>query len=126
MLSSMVSRHQTKQKEKKEEIESKRLEAIDCSVDLTANLVNHLNDGVAKTYVNQRRLDSESKQLVQNVTQFSRSVHQWLQLMNAFNKTVKELGDVHNWSQTIEHDMRTVSSALEYTYKTRQSLPPQP
>ncbi|CAG2173293.1 unnamed protein product [Oppiella nova] len=33
--------------------------------------------------------------------------------MNAFNKTVKELGDVHNWSQTIEHDMRTVSSALD-------------
>ena len=73
---------------------------------------------VAKTYINQRKLDSEAKQLVQNVSQFERSVNQWLTLMSSFNKAVKQLGDVQNWAKAIEHDMRTVSSALEYTYKS--------
>ncbi|CAG2122926.1 unnamed protein product, partial [Medioppia subpectinata] len=82
MLSSMVTKHHNQLKIKKEEIETKRNEAIDSSVDFTSNLVNHLNDGVAKTYLNQRKLDSESKQLVQNVAQFERSVNQWLGLMN--------------------------------------------
>ncbi|XP_054165629.1 biogenesis of lysosome-related organelles complex 1 subunit 1-like [Oppia nitens] len=117
MLSQMLCDHQIRQNKKRQEIDTKRSEAINSCVDLTANLVNHLNDGVAQTYINQRRLDSESKQLVQNVTQFERSVNQWLHLMNNFNKAVKELGDVQNWAKAIEHDMRTVSSALEYTYK---------
>jgi len=29
----------------------------------------------------------------------------------------QEIGDVENWSRSIETDMRTISSALEYAYK---------
>ena len=29
----------------------------------------------------------------------------------------QEIGDVENWSRSIEADMRTISSALEYVYK---------
>lgn len=67
--------------------------------------------------MNQRKLDSEAKQLVTNVTQFSSSVSQWLNLMDSFNKSLKQLGDVENWAKAIESDMRIVSSSLEYAYK---------
>ena len=67
--------------------------------------------------MNQRKLDSEAKQLVSNVTQFSSSVSQWLNLMDSFNKSLKQLGDVENWARAIESDMRIVSSSLEYAYK---------
>lgn len=67
--------------------------------------------------MNQRKLDSEAKQLVSNVTQFSSSVSQWLNLMDSFNKSLKQLGDVENWAKAIESDMRIVSSSLEYAYK---------
>ena len=33
----------------------------------------------------------------------------------------QEIGDVENWSRSIEADMRTISSALEYVYKGVQS-----
>jgi len=29
----------------------------------------------------------------------------------------QEIGDVENWAKSIETDMRTISTALEYTYK---------
>lgn len=29
---------------------------------------------------------------------------------------LQELGDVENWAKSIETDMRTISSALEYAY----------
>jgi len=32
----------------------------------------------------------------------------------------QEIGDVENWSRSIETDMRTISSALEYAYKSKQ------
>ena len=30
---------------------------------------------------------------------------------------IQEIGDVENWAKSIETDMRTISTALEYTYK---------
>jgi hypothetical protein len=46
------------------------------------------------------------------------TVHQaWLTVIESFNGSLKELGDIESWSRSIEEDMRAVSSTLEYTYK---------
>ena len=41
-------------------------------------------------------------------------------MLQTFNDTLKDLGDVKNWAKSIEDDMRTVSSTLEYTYKVNR------
>ena len=76
-----------------------------------------LEKSVSQTYVNQRKLDTEAKRLMVNIDQFSRSINQWTTLMNSFNDSLKELGDVENWAGCIEKDMREISSILEYVYK---------
>ena len=78
------------------------------------------NVGVAQAYLNQKRLDAEAKQLHTNATDFSKQTQNWLNLVKAFNTTLKDLGDVKNWAKAIEDDMRTVSSTLEYTYKVNR------
>ena len=84
---------------------------------LTTALVDHLNVGVAQAYLNQKRLDSEAKQLHLNATNFSKQTAAWLQLIDSFNTSLKEVGDVESWAKSIETDMRAISSTLEYTYK---------
>ena len=113
----MVREHQTKQQARKEEIETKRQEALAVATELTSHLVDHLNEGVAQAYLNQRKLDAEAKQLHTNITQFSKQAGQWMTLMENMNKAVNELGDLKNWSKSIESDMRIISSSLEYAYK---------
>jgi len=100
--------------------------ATKAASELTQALVDHLNVGVAQAYLNQKRLDAEAKQLHTNATDFSKQTANWLSLVTAFNTTLKDLGDVENWSKAIEKDMTTVTSALEYTYKVnnQQQLPP--
>ena len=44
----------------------------------------------------------------------------WVQLVDGFNDKLKELGDIENWSRTIETDMMTLSSSLEYIYKVNR------
>ena len=117
MLSSMVREHQSKQQTRKEDIERKRQEALGVATELTSHLVDHLNEGVAQAYLNQRKLDAEAKQLHTNITQFSKQAGQWMTLMENMNKAVNELGDLKNWSKSIESDMRIISSSLEYAYK---------
>ena len=117
MLSSLVKDHQARQVVRREQQEVKRKEALTAANNLTTALVDHLNVGVAQAYLNQKRLDSEAKQLHLNATNFSKQTTAWLQLIDSFNNSLKEVGDVESWAKTIETDMRAISSTLEYAYK---------
>ena len=43
-------------------------------------------------------------------------------MIDSFNNSLKELGDIESWSRTIEEDMRAVACTLEYTYKVELSF----
>ncbi|KAJ8948514.1 hypothetical protein NQ318_000054 [Aromia moschata] len=120
MLSSMVKDHQAAQSQKKEAQEERRREACAAAGEMTQALVDHLNVGVAQAYLNQKKLDAETKQLHASAANFSKQAQQWVQLVDSFGGALKELGDVENWSRTIEADVRTISAALEIVYKDAQ------
>jgi len=121
MLSGAVKDHHTKQQGRKEGEETRRVEAVNATNKMTHALVDHLNSGVAQAYCNQKKIDVEAKQLQTNATQFVKQTTAWLSLLDNFNEALKEIGDVENWARSIEGDMRTVSSALEYAYKDTQT-----
>ncbi len=120
MLSGLVKEHNARQSARREHQEKLRQEATKASSDLTEALVDHLNVGVAQAYLNQKRLDAEAKRLHSNATEFARQTQNWITLVDSFNGTLKELGDVKAWSAAIEADMKTVSSVLEYTCKVNK------
>jgi hypothetical protein len=72
---------------------------------------------VAQAYLNQKRLDAEAKQLHHSATNFAKQTQQWVNLVESFSGALKEIGDAENWARSIEGDMRTITSALEYAYK---------
>ncbi|XP_076864931.1 biogenesis of lysosome-related organelles complex 1 subunit 1 isoform X1 [Brachyhypopomus gauderio] len=95
----------------------RRREAIVAATCLTEALVDHLNVGVAQAYVNQRKLDHEVKTLQVQASQFAKQTAQWINMVEGFNQALKEIGDVENWARSIEMDMRTIATALEYVHK---------
>uniref|UniRef100_A0A8C7SCG6 Biogenesis of lysosome-related organelles complex 1 subunit 1 n=2 Tax=Oncorhynchus mykiss TaxID=8022 RepID=A0A8C7SCG6_ONCMY len=117
MLSRLLKEHHAKQNERKELQERRRREAIAAATCLTEALVDHLNVGVAQAYVNQRKLDHEVKTLQVQAGQFSKQTAQWIVMVEGFNQALKEIGDVENWARSIEVDMRTIATALEYVHK---------
>ncbi|XP_067649588.1 biogenesis of lysosome-related organelles complex 1 subunit 1-like isoform X2 [Haliotis asinina] len=117
MLSNLVKQHQARQQSRKELQERRKKDAIVAATALSHVLVDHLNAGVAQAYVNEKKLNTETKILQENAAQFSKQTMQWLKLVEDFNTALKEIGDVENWAKSIETDMRTISSALEYAYR---------
>ncbi|ELV12021.1 Biogenesis of lysosome-related organelles complex 1 subunit 1 [Tupaia chinensis] len=105
MLSRLLKEHQAKQNERKE-------------------LQGEPKSRVAQAYMNQRKLDHEVKTLQVQAAQFAKQTGQWIGMVENFNQALKEIGDVENWARSIELDMRTIATALEYVYKGQlQSAP---
>ena len=120
MLSSLVKDHATRSAARRQQQERRRKEATEAAEALTHALVDHLNVGVAQAYLNQKRLDAEAKELHTHAAEFARQTQQWLALVDSFQGTLKEIGDVESWSKAVEGDLKTVSTALEYTYKVNR------
>lgn len=117
MLSRALKEHQAKQAQVKEHQESKKRDATVAVNEFSKLLVSALNSDVERAYNNQRALENEAKQLQVQVARFSKQTQQWVSMVENFNQALKELGDVENWARTIETDMTTIASALEYAYK---------
>lgn len=118
MLSRLLKEHQAKQNDCKELQEKRRQEAITAATCLTKALVNHLNVGMAQAYMNQRKLDHEVKTLQFQATQFSKQIGRPMDRNGGeLQPGTKEIRDVEKWARSIELDMRTIATALEYVYK---------
>ncbi len=76
---------------------------------------------VAQAYLNEKKLDTEARQLQQNAANFSRQAQQWLHLVENFSSALKEVGDVENWARSIQNDLKMAETALEYAYKVGPS-----
>ncbi|XP_022090725.1 biogenesis of lysosome-related organelles complex 1 subunit 1-like [Acanthaster planci] len=117
MLASMLKEHQAKQATRKDQQEKRRKEATVAALNVTKALVGNVNNRVSLAYTNEKRLDAEARQLQANAAQFAKQSMQWLSLLQVFSMFQQELGDVENWAKSIEVDMLTISSALEYALK---------
>lgn len=85
----------------------------------------NITNSVAQAYLNQKRLDAEAKQLHIGATNFAKQTQQWLQLIDGFISSLKELGDVENWAKIIETDMLVITDSLEIAYRTTRENPQQ-
>lgn len=58
----------------------------------------------------------QAKQLEENTKKMTKQAQQWVKLLEEFNTSLKELGDVENWAKKMEHDMRDISTALAFVH----------
>lgn len=117
MLSRMVKEHQERQALFREQQEKKRRTALDAVQLCSDVMVDSLNSSVEKAYENQRKLDREAKALQSHSSRFIKQTSQWLNLVEGFHKNLKSLGDLEQWAKTIESDMQTIVTNLEYAYR---------
>ncbi|KAF5404113.1 Biogenesis of lysosome organelles complex 1 subunit 1 [Paragonimus heterotremus] len=112
MLSAVLKEHQATQLRQKMLILYKRQLMSKAVDDLVVVLLRAVDENVCKTYHNQRRLSTEIKQLTAKVQVYNQQVKEWLRLVDDFNKTFKELGDVENWTARMERDTLILDGCL--------------
>lgn len=117
ILSNMIKEHNIKQNISKEMQEKRKNEAIVAAHQLTELTVEHLNTRISYAYNNQKRLDVECKKLENKSTNLIKYAEQWVDLVEQMNQTLKEIGDVENWSKVMERDVTSITNILKQTNK---------
>ncbi|CEG80411.1 hypothetical protein RMATCC62417_14754 [Rhizopus microsporus] len=98
-------------------LEQIRKNAVQAANELTDSITDYVNEEVSDIFVKQKELEQQSKRLATQVTKYINQTQQWLSLVDNFNHSLKELGDVKNWAQIMEHDMKTVMTTLEFVHQ---------
>ncbi|KAL9642119.1 hypothetical protein ABK040_007124 [Willaertia magna] len=113
MLSSMIKEHNQQQHKLREENEKKRIKAKESLHHFSNELVTQTNKDVVKVFQNQQAIETEAKQLQAQIEKFNKQTVQWLQAFQQLNQTIKELGDVENWSNHINNDIKYIVNNIE-------------
>ncbi|PRP78739.1 GCN5-like 1 domain-containing protein [Planoprotostelium fungivorum] len=121
MLSKLVKEHQVRTSRLREENEIKRKVALSSVGTATVEMLDAVNGGVADIFNNQKKIEAESRNLQVQTQRFSKQSAQWLSLVNNFNESLKEIGDIENWGKTIENDMTSIARTLDFAAKQATS-----
>ncbi|CAG8497328.1 4314_t:CDS:2 [Paraglomus occultum] len=117
MLSRLVREHTQKQQAIRKKNELLRKEAVQAVNETADALTDALNERVSLIFKTQREIESEARQLSTATAKYTKQTKQWLTMVDNFSNALKELGDVENWAQVIEKDMRDIALTLEFVHK---------
>uniref|UniRef100_A0A183T7D7 Biogenesis of lysosome-related organelles complex 1 subunit 1 n=1 Tax=Schistocephalus solidus TaxID=70667 RepID=A0A183T7D7_SCHSO len=112
LLKNVSEAYEKRLSERKAALELQRQRALEATTALVFQLSNNLNDEVSLAYRNQCRLNAEVKRLHRNAHLFTNEVNLWVKEISDFNKALKELGDVENWSRKLAVDVQILHDTL--------------
>lgn len=104
----------------REKTERSRKEAIRHAARTADLLVKAVNGGVEECFVNEKRIESEIRNLAITVAKFGKQTDQWLAVTHAVNSAVKEIGDFENWMKTMEFDCKKITAAIRNIHEDQQ------
>jgi len=117
----MLNEYQSTQEKLKSDINSKRVLAEKAVESLTSSYVRELNESISHAYLNQHKLDVETRNLQGNLTKLTKQAQQWMIICNCLNDAVKDLGDISTWTKTIESDVKFVADVVEQSYSVNSA-----
>lgn len=90
---------------------NRELQNLGSSVDL------ELRDRIATIHGNAAALDNQSKQLRNKTTQLAKTTKQWGAMADSARGKLKEIGDIQNWAELIEHDLLLIEETLRIVHE---------
>ncbi|KAL7677835.1 hypothetical protein ACOME3_004068 [Neoechinorhynchus agilis] len=81
-------------------------------ISLAAAVVDATNEDALKAYSNQKRIAQLLKSVHGSVVQLENELSRWKEMGTEFEAARKHMGDVDNWMEKVENDIRTIMNDL--------------
>eukprot|EP01147_Barroeca_monosierra_P004127 gene4127-62_t len=114
MLSNIIKEHtEAKAQRTSGNAAETRIRASEQMQALVSDAVVDLNAEVSQVFANQKAIDSEIQSMQEALARQKRATAKWSTSVKKFNQSLKEIGDVENWTEILENDMRIVLDAIQ-------------
>ncbi|KAL5580570.1 hypothetical protein UlMin_013012 [Ulmus minor] len=111
-LLQLVNDHHHSSLQLRELAEKAKKDAIRNASRVSDLLVDAVNGGVQECFINEKRIELETRALAATISRFAKQTDQWLAASHALNNAVKEIGDFENWMKTMEFDCKNIVAAI--------------
>ncbi|CCX04298.1 GCN5-like 1 [Pyronema domesticum] len=75
-----------------------------------------LRDRITNIHSNANALDKQSQQLRNKTNQLAKTTKQWGSMADNARGKLKEIGDIQNWAEMIEHDLMVIEETLRIVH----------
>lgn len=101
----------------RDKLEKVKKDALATATRVSDLLVDSVNSGVQESFINEKRIELETRVLSATVQRYIKQTNQWLAVVHGLDSALKEIGDFENWMKIMEYDCESISLALHYIYK---------
>ncbi|KAL0632140.1 hypothetical protein Q9L58_008974 [Maublancomyces gigas] len=84
---------------------------------LGASVDIELRDRITTIHSNASALESQSKTLRNRTNALGKTTRQWGGLADSARTRLKEIGDIQNWAEMIEHDLLLIEETLRIVHE---------
>jgi hypothetical protein len=113
VLADMLRLHKAKIAAIKDQNETKYKACGQAASLASASLVDAANKDVIDIFHAEQAIEAQIKEVTVRTEQFHKKLQQWAGLFAKFNRSLKELGDVHHWAQCVEGELQDSLKILD-------------
>ncbi|KAJ1674820.1 hypothetical protein EV182_002499 [Spiromyces aspiralis] len=122
-LSDLFREHQSHQVRVRKETEHLKKEAQAAIGELSDTISDQFASQLEEMMENQRQIEELATSCAALANEHAKSNQKWTRMVQDLYTTVKELGDVQNWAQVIERDMRDIALTLKIAHTGKDPAP---
>jgi len=120
MFNSVLREHKARQQQHRQHTAACRAALLSNVEAVSSELLHELTSGIGAVYTNQKKIEEEAYRLQQQTAMLTKQVDQWVSMYNSLNSSIKEFGDLVNWSRVIEADMVNIATSLSTIIAIKQ------
>ncbi len=95
----------------------RRSQAVESCDKFGKVLLEYANRGAEGVYASQIEIEKQSKVLEKEADKLKKNAERWIDMYRRFNVALKEVGEVENWANAIEKDLKVVVDQLHNVQK---------
>ncbi|KAL7272747.1 hypothetical protein RUND412_004432 [Rhizina undulata] len=107
----LLRKDRHKRAEESRRILTSELHTLGTSLDL------ELRDRITTIHANAAALENQSKTLKNRTNALSKTTRQWGGIADGARGRLKEIGDIQNWAEIIEHDLLVIEETLRIVHE---------
>lgn len=114
MFEELTQEHKALQQKKKQQLKELESKIINQSLPAFNDAVfSKINKDANQIASNQKEIDRRCHQIRDEWNSFNKELDRWNSLINELDKEIKSIGDVKNWSQQIQTDVKEIVDYLQ-------------